>query len=214
MNNGLIKKAVDINKKLKEYDLGVLSSGNASIKISKNLIAIKPSGVNFDSISSKNISLVDLNGNLKKGLLPSSDLSIHLKLFKALKDLKCVIHTHSHYASVFAVLHKDIDILSTFHADFFGQKIKCLPFINHRTKNIAEYIVKNVKKIPSEFLVGNHGVFLLSNDPDDCIKRAVALEESAKINYHTLLINKKIKPIEKEEVKKMNHYYQTKYGQK
>ncbi|MDD4353985.1 MAG: class II aldolase/adducin family protein [Candidatus Nanoarchaeia archaeon] len=214
MKFDLIKKTIEINKMIKSQNLGVISSGNASIKISDDLIAIKPSGIDFDLINEKNISLVDLNGRLKKGFKPSSDLDIHLRLFNHFKDLKCVIHTHSHFASVFAILNKDLEVLSTFHADFFGKKIECLPFINHRTQNIGDFIIKKTKKLPAIFLVGNHGIFVLSNDPDDCIKKAIALEEIAKLNYHSLLLNKKVKKIKDTEIEKMNYYYKTKYGQK
>ncbi len=217
-NFQIIKKTLELNKLIGENNLGILSSGNASVRINNNEIAIKPSGIYYNKLKLKDITIVNFKGKIISGKKPSSDLDIHLKLYKSLKNLKSIIHTHSHYVTVFSILNNNLEVLSTLHADHFGDRIYCLPFVNHRTQNLAEVILKSIKKLPVAVILGNHGAFILTDNPDTAIDLAVSLEEVAKINYESILLskllNKNINTIKEDDIIKMHEYYVNKYGQR
>lgn len=201
---------INYTKKLASYNLDKLNSGNFSLRLSKNTFAIKPSGLNYEELTLENISVVNLDGEHLSGLKPSSDLMVHLSIYKKRGDINCIIHTHSHYATVMSSLNANLSVLSTLQADYFGGDIPCIKFINHRKHNIADKILKSKNEV---FLLEKHGTFIIDELPEDAIKKTYILEEVAKINFNLKLL-KKIKKIKKSDISILNKYYYTKYGNK
>jgi len=96
------------------------TSGNVSGRQGE-LIVIKPSGVPYEKLRPKDLVVVDLEGNVVEGdLKPSVDTPAHLEIYRALPDVGGVVHTHSTYATVFAVLGRELPVYTTELADFFG----------------------------------------------------------------------------------------------
>ncbi len=192
-------------RKLESYHLETFSSGNISLR-EGDFIAIKPSNLSYDEVNASNISIVDIKGNHIRGLPPSSDLRAHLSIYKNRKDINCIIHTHAHYATVLAILGKNIKVISTMHADYFGKEIPCLPFTNHRIYNFGEEIIKKDSQV---YLLERHGAVVLGKNIAQAIKFAVVLEEVAKLTYETLLLLKKntLNEINLEETKVLFNNY-------
>ena len=96
----------EANMKLPEYGLVTFTWGNVSgIDKEKGLFVIKPSGVDYDKLTPKDMVVMDLEGNKIEGdLKPSSDTATHLELYKAFPEIGGIVHTHSSYATIsFAV---------------------------------------------------------------------------------------------------------------
>ena len=95
--------------------------GNVSgADLDAGLLAIKPSGVPYDTLTPADIVLVSIDtGQVVDGeLRPSSDTHAHLELYRA---FRCggVVHTHSELATAFAQARTPIRCLGTTHADYF-----------------------------------------------------------------------------------------------
>jgi len=96
------------------------TSGNVSGR-EGDLVVIKPSGVAYEALSPDKMVVVDLSGEvIEGGLRPSVDTSAHLYIYRGTPELGGVVHTHSVYATVFAVLGRDIPVYLTELADLFG----------------------------------------------------------------------------------------------
>ena len=121
MQKALRERVLRANLALKESGLVVLTWGNVSeIDRESGLVAIKPSGVDYNSMTEDDIVITDLDGRVVWGKLrPSSDLPTHLKLYRSFPDIGAVVHTHSRWATVFAQAGKSIPMLGTTHADTF-----------------------------------------------------------------------------------------------
>ena len=93
--------------------------GNASgIDRERGLVVIKPSGVEYDVMTSDQMVVVDMEGNIVEGeLRPSSDTPTHLALYKAFEHIGGVVHTHSTFATAWAQAGISIPIIGTTHAD-------------------------------------------------------------------------------------------------
>lgn len=208
------EKALKIIKELDALNMEIGSSGNVSFRANKNEIFIKPSGFTFSQVNKENISIVDSGGVLLKGAKPSSDLKCHLAIYKNRPDINCIVHSHSHFATVFAILGINIPVCSTIHADYFGESIPCLPFLNHRMGNYGEQAINTGVNIA---LLEKHGSLLLMQNPFDASRHVQILEEIAKLYYHTLVIsnnrNIKLRKFSKTEIKILNDYYTKEYGQ-
>ena len=106
----LKKRGFEQNIALVKHNLVVLTWGNVSARDEETgHIIIKPSGVAYDKMTSDDMVVVDIDGNVREGKFrPSSDLPTHLYLYKQYPSIKGVVHTHSTYATSFAQSGREI----------------------------------------------------------------------------------------------------------
>lgn len=199
----LKQKVYEANMSLPKYGLVVFTWGNVSgIDRENNLVVIKPSGVDYDELSADKMVVVDLDGNIVEGdLKPSSDTATHIELYKAFKDIKGVVHTHSPWAVSFAQAGIDIPAAGTTHADYFYGDI---PVTSPMTSSEIEtdyekqtglVIVKafdertiDPNQIPG-VLVNDHGPFTWGTSPSNAVHNSVVLEQVAQMTYHGLMLS-------------------------
>ena len=117
----------EANLLLPKHGLVTFTWGNVSgIDREKGLVVIKPSGVEYDTMTANDMVIVDMDGKRVEGdLNPSSDLATHLELYKAFPNIGGVVHTHSRWATIFAQSGRGIPALGTTHADYFYGEIPC-----------------------------------------------------------------------------------------
>lgn len=185
-------------QKLIKYTWGNVSA----IDRNSNLFVIKPSGVNYTSMTEHDMVVCDLDGNIIEGhLKPSSDMPTHAVVYKYFKDIGGICHTHSTWATIWAQAGQDIKALGTTHADHFYGDIPCAGFLSedeikkgyewetgHRI--VRTFHERNIQplSIPAILLSG-HGPFTFGKKAMDSVVNAVVLEEIAKMNYFTLHLN-------------------------
>ncbi|MGD1823344.1 MAG: L-ribulose-5-phosphate 4-epimerase [Pleomorphochaeta sp.] len=221
MYKELKKRVLKANLDLPKYGLITFTWGNVSeIDREKNVIAIKPSGVDYDNMSIDDIVILDIEGNILEGKLkPSSDTPTHLEIYKAFNNVNGIVHTHSTYATSWAQAKRDIPCYGTTHADYFFGSIPCTRSLtsseieDEYEKNTGVLIADKFKYIdpiavPS-VLVPNHGPFSFGKDAINAVHNAVVLEEVAKMAYFSENIEKNIKEAPKNI---QNKHYFRKHG--
>ena len=199
-----LKKTVcRLNQELVLHRLVFLTWGNASVfDREQNLIAIKPSGVPYDTMSPDDMVVLDMDGKILDGhWKPSSDSPTHLALYRAFPEIRSVVHTHSTYATAWAQSQRDIPIIGTTHADYFAGAVPCTRSMTE-TEIHGDYEAETGKVIIECFrsrkinpldipavLVSNHGPLTWGKKIDDAVEHAVILEEIAKMAYLTSRLN-------------------------
>jgi L-ribulose-5-phosphate 4-epimerase len=138
------------NQDLVKYGLVTLTWGNVSgINRAEGLIAIKPSGVGYESMTIDDIVIVDMDGYIVEGKLsPSSDTPTHIELYKSFHEIGGITHTHSIYATMYAQACMDIPCFGTTHADSFNGNVPVTRFLT-KDEVIVDY-EKNTGKVISE----------------------------------------------------------------
>ncbi len=200
MFEDLKRSVFEANLKLPTYGLVTFTWGNVSgIDRARGLIVIKPSGVEYDVMKPEDMVVVDLSGRKVEGELnPSSDTPTHLELYKAFPAIGGIVHTHSHWATIFSQAGLGIPALGTTHADYFYGEIPCTRRMTP-TEIAGEYekatgtvIVERFQGIdPAQIpavLVHSHGPFAWGADPMDAVHSAVVLEEVAMMAWHSLML--------------------------
>jgi L-ribulose-5-phosphate 4-epimerase len=196
---------------LEKYGLVAYTSGNVSLRVKEHVI-IKPSGVPYSLLKPEDYVVVDLDGNIIEGnKKPSIDTATHLYLYRNIEWAKSIIHTHSTFATVWAVAEKPIPVLCTAHADVFGEEIPLSEYAPVGSEAIAKAVLKVLGK-SGVVLLRKHGVMVVGNSLDDVIKKAIFLEEVAKIAYFAQMMSVPV-PLAKDEVERLYLQYHTKYGQ-
>ncbi|WP_448515959.1 L-ribulose-5-phosphate 4-epimerase [Pseudothermotoga sp.] len=196
---------------LEKYGLVAYTSGNVSVRVKEHVI-IKPSGVPYSLLRPEDYVVVDLDGNIVEGSKnPSIDTATHLYLYRNINWAKSIIHTHSTFATVWAVAEKPIPVLCTAHADVFGEEIPLSEYAPVGSEAIAKAVLKVLGK-SGVVLLRKHGVMVVGSSLDDAIKKAIFLEEVAKIAYFAQTMTVPV-PLAKDEVERLYLQYHTKYGQ-
>lgn len=205
----LREEVLQSNLELVRRGLVLFTFGNASgISRQEGLVAIKPSGVDYDTMKPEDLVVVDLDGKTVEGnLRPSSDLPTHLVLYKSFPSIGGVAHTHSRAATSWAQAHRPIPCFGTTHADYFhGPMPVTKPLTPAEIRDDYELntglaIVRTIGKqdplhVPG-VLVAGHAPFCWGKTPADAAHNAVLVEEIATMALHTLAANPKARPISK-----------------
>jgi len=189
------------------------TSGNVSGR-EGDLVVIKPSGVEYDALSAEDLVVVDLSGCVIEGSLsPSVDTSAHLHIYRSVPDVGGVVHTHSTYATVFAVLGKEISVYLTELADLFGGPIPVSAYVPPGSEAIGKEFASRTR--PGRFralLMRNHGVFTAGRTTGDALNAARIVEHSARISYLASRAGEPV-PLPKDEIDRLHEAYMADYGQ-
>jgi len=166
-----------------EYSLKLLSegltngtAGNVSIfNREKGLVAISPTGVNYSELTPEMISIVDLDGKLIEGLKPSSELEMHMILYRNREDVNAVIHTHPVYTTVLACLRQDLPAIDYMIAVTGATKVRCAEYASYGTKELAENAYKAMGSSLAVILA-NHGLTTAGKDIANALNITVQVE--------------------------------------
>ncbi|QCX33554.1 L-ribulose-5-phosphate 4-epimerase [Caloramator sp. E03] len=195
------ERVLKANLELPKRNLVIYTWGNVSeIDREKGLIVIKPSGVDYENMTAEDMVVVDLEGNVVEGKLrPSSDTPTHIELYKAFPEIGGIVHTHSHWATIWAQTGMSIPAMGTTHADYFYGEIPCTrplkdeEILGSYEKETGKVIVETLKgKNPMHtpgVIVNDHGPFCWGKDAKEAVHNAVILEEIASMAYHTKILN-------------------------
>ncbi len=225
----LKKEVVCANKDLMRYGLATLTWGNASgISRKDGLLVIKPSGVEYESLKTSDMVVVDLDGRIIEGKLrPSSDTPTHIRLYKAFVHIGGVAHTHSTYATMFAQASMEVPCLGTTHADHFHGPIPVTRFLtkdevredyegNTGAMIVERFAHLDPQSIPGVLAAG-HAPFTWGCDANDAVQNSFILERVAEIALGSLQLNPKLLPLKEylqEKHFQRKHGSDAYYGQK
>jgi len=203
----LLTEVCAANQELSARRLARFTFGNASgIDRASGLVVIKPSGVKYSQLRPENMVVVDLAGSVLRGdMRPSSDLPTHLELYRAFDHVGGVVHTHSHYATVWAQAQRAIPCLGTTHADAFHGEIPVTKHLNdgdiaHEYEaNTGREIVRcfagrDARHVPA-VLVAGHAPFCWGENVREAVETAEMLEEIARMAFHTMTLNAAATPL-------------------
>ncbi|MBP5736833.1 MAG: class II aldolase/adducin family protein, partial [Acidaminococcaceae bacterium] len=165
--------------------------GNISCRMDENYIAITPSGRDYQQLISAEIVVTDLegsvqsfageDGNRTNSLHPSSELPLHLEIYKNFPEARAIVHTHSVYASALAAAHKDLPPIIEDLTQITGGAVRCTDYTIAGTKELGLNAVKAMEGGRSAALLANHGAVCWGRDMKEALATAQLLEKAAQI---------------------------------
>ncbi|TDU64043.1 L-ribulose-5-phosphate 4-epimerase [Prosthecobacter fusiformis] len=205
----LKNQVCEANRALEPSGLVRLTWGNVSgIDRASGLWGIKPSGVDYASLTPEDIVILDLEGNLVEGKLrPSSDTKTHLHLYREFPQIGGITHTHSLHATMFSQAGRELPCYGTTHADHFYGSV---PIVRALTPEEVETdyehytgvaIVQRLRELglhPLEMpavLQRHHAPFTFGKTAMDSLQNSIALEMCAQMALGTLTLNPDQAPI-------------------
>lgn len=209
-----LRQAVwEVNAALPEAGLVKWAQGNASGRDPETgLIAIKPSGVRLDLLKPEEIVVLDGDGRIVEGdMKPSVDTASHLHVYRRRDDVHGIVHTHSPYATSFAVRGEPLRTHTTTAAALFGGDVPVSGFAAIGEEAIGAEIVAGIGDAPA-ILMRSHGVFAIGKTPEEALKHAIYVEEEAEI-VHLALLRGDLAVLDGDTVAEARRMYLEDYGQ-
>jgi len=206
----LRRQVLEANLEIVRAGLVVLTFGNVSgVDRDAGVMAIKPSGVPYESLSADAIVVVELeSGAVVAGeARPSSDTPTHLVLYGAFPGVGGIVHTHSPYATAWAQACRELPCFGTTHADHFDgpvpvtRPLRSEEIDGDYERLTGEVIVEELARLDVDplarpaVLVAAHGPFAWGADVATAVENAVALEAVAASAFRTELLRPGVEPI-------------------
>ncbi|WP_304096333.1 class II aldolase/adducin family protein [Methanobrevibacter gottschalkii] len=185
-----INEIINVSNEI--YNKGLVSgkAGNISKRIKAStgdIVAITPTLKSLSDLKEEDIVLVDMDGNLLTKGKPSSEVGMHLEIYKKRDDVNAIVHTHSTYATGFAFSNKDLKRLEGF-GEIKNPYVASIEYAKPGTVELAKNAGEDIKN-EDVLILKNHGVICVSDDLNEAKLLAVFVEESAKTQFVTYMLN-------------------------
>ena len=199
---------------MRDARLTVETWGNISC-LNDGLVYITPSGMDYGVITEDDIIVADLAGNIVEGTRkPSIETPLHISVYNTRPDVRAVIHTHAIHSNVFACIGEDIPLFHDEAAQTLGDTVRCANYCLPGTVDLAESCTAVLAGKANACLLRNHGAVCVADTMDNCFKVAIVLEMVAELYYKIRAMSCNFVPLSEENIRIMQEFVKTKYGQK
>ncbi|MBD3267416.1 class II aldolase/adducin family protein [bacterium] len=173
---------VEIGRRVWTKEWVAANDGNISCKISDDEYVCTPTGVSKGFMDVGDLIVVDSEGRKRSGgpLNPSSEIKMHIHVYKNRPDVGSVVHAHPPTATGFAVAGMSLDQCALPEVAIVLGQIPCVPYGLPSTDEIPKAIEPHLQS-SNAVLLANHGALTWGNDLTQAYHRMETLEHFAKI---------------------------------
>jgi len=207
-----IKKLVcDSGKKLLKEGYVSGTWGNISFRIDDKLMAITPSGREYETMVPDDIVIVNyFDHSYEGGIKPSSEFKLHTEIYRTRKNIHAIIHTHQMNASTVAAARREVPPILDDMAQIIGPTVRCADYALPNTKKIVRKTVRALKGRYAA-LMANHGAVCIGRNMDEAFVVCQVLEKACKAFIEAEFLGG-AKGINKFEAHLMHQFYLRKYS--
>jgi len=163
--------------------------GNTSMKDEDGNMWISPSGIPFMEMTIDDFVPINITTGkiIDPRLMPSSEVALHLFLYRARSDINCIFHSHPPY--VISLSSVDVLIVPLFpdFVVYLGHYVPQVTYVTPCTEDMANLVVQAMNEVPS-CVLKNHGAVTVGKSIKEAYTRTQVLESGAQILYQALLI--------------------------
>lgn len=181
------KKICDIGRRMYDRKMVAANDGNISVKLSDNEFLCTPTGVSKGFMTPDCICKIDRDGNVIEagdGFRPSSEMKMHMRVYKTRPDVGAVVHAHPIFATTFAVCHTPLSQPITAEAVMFLGTVPVAPYGTPSTSEIPDAI-EPLLKDNDQLLLANHGALTYGPDLLSAYYKMESVEFYAELLYRS-----------------------------
>ena len=175
---------IDACRRMNALGINQGTSGNISLRHDAGLL-ITPTSVSYEAMQPEQIVYVGLDGAHDPSQQPSSEWRFHRDILKARSDVNAVVHAHPPYATIVAIMGKEIPPIHYMIACAGGDTIRCAPYATFGTEALSKHAVAALED-RSACLLAHHGMIAIGPSLDKAMWLAVEVETLAR-QYHGCL---------------------------
>jgi len=178
------------------------NEGNHSYRIGENRILCTPTGISKGNLKPDDICTVDMEGKQVAGKRKrTSEILLHLAIYKARPDVKAVVHSHPPHATAFAIANVELPSCIHPEAEVFLGVVRTAKYVTPGDTRLGESILPYVKD-SNTILLQNHGSVTFDVDLEGAYYKLEIVDAYARI----LLLAKQIgqiRPLDAAEMKEL-----------
>ncbi len=179
------KMICEIGKRMYNRELVAANDGNISVKVGENKIISTPTGVSKGFMTEDMISEMDLEGNWNGvGMKPTSEIKMHLRVYKENKDVGAVVHGHPPVATAFSVAKIELTKPILIENVLLLGPVHIAPYAKPGTEEVPESIAPYCNDY-NGVLLANHGALTWGANIIEAYHRLESMEHYAKILMYT-----------------------------
>jgi L-fuculose-phosphate aldolase len=179
------------------------TDGNFSIRLENNIILATPTLVSKGFMQPEDMVKLDLEGNILEGRKkPTSELYIHLLIYKERGDVGAVVHAHPPHATAYAVVGAPIPKCILPEVEIFVGEVPVTEYAMPGSREIAERL-KTYLPGRTTFLLGNHGAVTVGKDLIEAYHRLEIIDQYCRI----LLLARQLGEPRRLTREQMKHIY-------
>ncbi|MFB9312406.1 class II aldolase/adducin family protein [Nocardioides plantarum] len=168
-------------RRLAAEGLLVGTAGNVSMRV-RDLVAITATGVVLADCQPHEVVLVDHDGTLVDGgLVPTSELGLHLGVYADQPAVGAVVHTHAPWSTAVACVLDELPVLH-YQQLLLGGVVRVAPYATFGSAELAAS-VRTALEGRQAALMGNHGSVTVGASLDKAVEHAVLLEWLAALHH-------------------------------
>ncbi|MCL2517088.1 MAG: class II aldolase/adducin family protein [Oscillospiraceae bacterium] len=201
-DNEIIMQIIDIGNKMYERGFVASNDGNISVRAEDGNIWVTPTMVSKGGMTPDMMIKLTPGGTLVTGKRkPSTEVAMHLCLYRENANIKAVVHAHPVTATSFSIAGIALDKPIYPEALFNLGKVPVAPYAQPGTMEVPESI-KPYCRTHKAVLLANHGALTWGTDSTEAWYRMEALENYAKIVLNTYYILRQANELTEEQARK------------
>ncbi|MGI6113171.1 MAG: class II aldolase/adducin family protein [Mahellales bacterium] len=211
IENRIKQDIIEVGKRMFYKGFVASNDGNISARLSENEIIITPTGVSKGYMSVSDLIKVDMEGNVVAGSKkPSSEIKMHLAVYRKRPDVKAIVHAHPPAATAFAVANKGLDRITLPEVIFSLGSISMAEYGTPTTNKLPMAVEKHIGRSDA-LLLANHGALTVGKDVMDAYYKMETLEHFAQISVYARLLGGE-RVLDEEETRELFRVRKEVYG--
>lgn len=157
------------------------NEGNHSFRLSEDRVLCTPSLISKGNLKPDDMCVVDMDGKQVSGKRKrTSEILLHLAIFKNRDDVRAVIHSHPPHATAFAVAGVELPTCIHPEAEVFLGPVRTAKYVTPGDTRLGESILPYVKE-SNTIVLGNHGVVCYGPDLEDAYYKLEIVDAYSRI---------------------------------
>jgi L-ribulose-5-phosphate 4-epimerase len=167
------------------------TAGNMSVRDPETgLIAISPSGIPYPDVTPADVVIVTDQGEVVDGRRnPSSETPLHTMVMRARPDIRAVVHTHAHYATVVSCIRPFLPEILTESCLVAGARVPVTRYGLTGTPDFGESVLEVLTPASKAVILKNHGLIAFGDSFAAALGVTEVVEEAAKVYVDALAAN-------------------------
>jgi L-fuculose-phosphate aldolase len=175
---------IDACRDMNRLGINQGTSGNISLRHGDGML-ITPTSVPYDTMQVDQIVFMKLDSAPGAGQRPSSEWRFHRDILNARAEVSAVVHAHSPFATILAIMGREIPAVHYMIACAGGDTIRCAPYATFGTEELSRHAVAALED-RSACLLAHHGMIAVGASLAKAMWLAVEVETLAR-QYHGCL---------------------------
>jgi L-fuculose-phosphate aldolase len=196
-----------IGKRMYDKQFVTANDGNMTIRVGENQVIATPTGISKGSLTPEMLLKVDFDGKILEGSYkPTSEMSMHLNVYKHNSEIQSTCHAHPLHLSALACAGIELDMPSTPAAVCIAGRIPVVPYYCSGSEQLADSVIPYVN-LYHVINLANHGPLSWGKSPIEAWYRLESAEAACQLMLMLKFTIGKLRPMSKAQVEEVLRFH-------